>query len=109
MSSKSYFCALGKSWVNFLSPISRLVLHLNRLSIKIVCLIVFVLLTPSHNKSLQFKCLIIFVFHVIHEKIIHRCDSIQGTDYIANSFFLNLRVSRTNIENLRWQFGGDII
>ena len=39
----------------------------------------------------------------------HRRDSIQGTDYIANPFFLNLKVSRTTIENLRWQFGGDII
>ena len=35
--------------------------------------------------------------------------SIQGTDYIANPFFLNLKVSRTTIKNLRWQFGGDII
>ena len=39
----------------------------------------------------------------------HRCDSIQGTDYIANYFALNLRVSRITIENLRWWFGGDII
>ena len=30
-----------------------------------------------------------------------RRDSIQGTDYIANPFFLNLKVSRTTIENLR--------
>ena len=29
----------------------------------------------------------------------HRSDSIQGTDYIANYFFLNLRVSRAKIEN----------
>ena len=28
--------------------------------------------------------------------LLHRCDSIQGTDYIAN-YFLNLRVSRTKI------------
>ena len=27
----------------------------------------------------------------------HRRDSIQGTDYIANYFFLNLTVSRANI------------
>ena len=39
----------------------------------------------------------------------HRCDSIQGTDYIANYFFLNLRVSRTKIYNLKRQIGGDII
>ena len=39
----------------------------------------------------------------------HRHDSIQGTDYIANYFFLNLKVSRTTIENLRWRFSGDII
>ena len=39
----------------------------------------------------------------------YRCDSIQGTDYIANPFFLNLKVSSTTIENLRWQFGGNII
>ena len=30
----------------------------------------------------------------------HRSDSIQGTDYITN-YFLNLRVSRTKIENLK--------
>ena len=40
---------------------------------------------------------------------LHRHDSIQGTDYIVNYFFLNLRVSRAKIENLKWQFGGDII
>ena len=32
---------------------------------------------------------------------IHRHDLIQGTDYIANPFFLNLKVSKTTIENLR--------
>ena len=32
---------------------------------------------------------------------LHRCDSIQGTDYIANPFILNLKVSRTTIGNLR--------
>ena len=31
--------------------------------------------------------------------LMHRSDSIQGTDYIANYFFFNLRVSRTKIEN----------
>ena len=31
--------------------------------------------------------------------LIHRSDSIQGTDYIANYFFLNLKVSRAKIEN----------
>ena len=41
--------------------------------------------------------------------IFHRCDSIQGTDCIANSFFLNSRVSKTKIENVRWQVGSDII
>ena len=41
--------------------------------------------------------------------MLRRRDSIQGTDYIANYFVLNLRVSRTTIENLRCQFGGDII
>ena len=40
--------------------------------------------------------------------IIHRCDSIQGTDYIANDF-LNLRVFRTKIENLKHQIRRDII
>ena len=39
----------------------------------------------------------------------HRHDSIQGTDYIANPFFLNLKVSPTAIESLRWQLSGDII
>ena len=31
----------------------------------------------------------------------HRSDSIQGTDYIANDFFLNFRVSRSKFENLK--------
>ena len=39
----------------------------------------------------------------------HRRDSIQGTDYIATYFFLNLRISRAKIENLKWWIGGDII
>ena len=39
----------------------------------------------------------------------HRRDSVQGAEYIANPFFLNLKVSRTTIGNLRWLFGGDII
>ena len=45
----------------------------------------------------------------MRKSLLHRCDSIQGTDYIANPFFLNLKVSRTTTENLRWQFGGYII
>ena len=32
-----------------------------------------------------------------------------GTDYIAILFFLDLKVSRTTIENLSWQLGGEII
>ena len=39
----------------------------------------------------------------------HMSDSIQGTDYIATYFFLNLKISRAKIENLKWQIGGDII
>ena len=39
----------------------------------------------------------------------HRHDSIQGTDYIANYFFLNLWVSREKFENLKWWISGDII
>ena len=39
----------------------------------------------------------------------HRSDSIQGTDYIANYFFLNLKVSRAKIENPKQRIGGDII
>ena len=39
----------------------------------------------------------------------HRGDSFQGTDYIADPFFLNLEVSKTNVENLRWQVDRDII
>ena len=31
-----------------------------------------------------------------------------GTDYIAILFFLDLKVSRTTIENLRWQLSGEI-
>ena len=38
---------------------------------------------------------------VCHTVRNHRRDSIQVTDYIANPFFLNLKVSRTTIENLR--------
>ena len=43
--------------------------------------------------------------------ILHRSDSIQGTDYTANYFYyyLNLRVSRAKIENPTWRIGGDII
>ena len=44
-----------------------------------------------------------------HYESTHRRDSIQGTDYIANYFFLNLRVSWTKNENLKWQIGGNII
>ena len=40
---------------------------------------------------------------------IHRSDSIQGTDYIASYFFLNLKVSRAKIENPKWRISGDII
>ena len=36
-------------------------------------------------------------------------DSIQGTDYIVTYLFLNLKVSRAKIENLKWRIGGDII
>ena len=32
----------------------------------------------------------------------HRYDSNQCTDYIANAFFLYLKVSRVTIEKLRW-------
>ena len=39
---------------------------------------------------------------------LHRCDSMWGTDYIANSFFLNYKVSGTTIKNLKWQVGGEI-
>ena len=52
----------------------------------------------------------------------HRCDSSQGTGYITNPFFLTTdyitnpgnflqfaRFLATTIENLRWQFGGDIV
>ena len=31
----------------------------------------------------------------------HRRDSIQGTEYIANYFFLNLKVSGPKIQNLK--------
>ena len=41
--------------------------------------------------------------------LMHRRDSIQGTDCITNYFFLNLRVSWAKIENRKWQIGGDII
>ena len=43
-----------------------------------------------------------------HDQSYHRWDSSQGTDYIANDFFSNVRVSRTKIENLKWQIGKDI-
>ena len=42
-------------------------------------------------------------------ELLHMSDSIQGTDYIATYFFLNLKVSRAKIENLKWRIGGDII
>ena len=37
---------------------------------------------------------------IVKRALWHRRDSIQGAD-IANYFFLNLRVSRTKIENLK--------
>ena len=37
----------------------------------------------------------------ICKETIHRCDSIEGMDYIVNRLFLNLKVSRTTNENLR--------
>ena len=40
---------------------------------------------------------------------IHRRDSIQSADYIANYFFLNLRVSQAIIKNLKWRISGDNI
>ena len=46
---------------------------------------------------------------LFYQRHVHRRDLIQGTDYIANYFFLNLRVSRTKIENLKQPIGGDII
>ena len=33
--------------------------------------------------------------------LLHRSDSIRDIDYVANPFLLNLKVSRTTIENLR--------
>ena len=39
----------------------------------------------------------------------HRRDSIQGTDYIVNDIFLNLRVFRTKIEHLKWRLKRDTI
>ena len=38
----------------------------------------------------------------------HRSDSMWDTDYMAISF-IGLKVSRTTIENLRWQLDGEII
>ena len=38
---------------------------------------------------------------LVQRRIFHRSDSIQGTDYVANYFFLNVRVSKTKIENLK--------
>ena len=56
------------------------------------------------------QCLTSFnICEIFEGKINHRCDSIQGTDYIATYFFLNLRISRAKIENLKWRIGGDII
>ena len=37
----------------------------------------------------------------VHLRLCYRRDSIQGTDYNANPFVLNLKVSKTTIENLR--------
>ena len=57
---------------------------------------------------------ILFVYTRFHARMrqwkhLHRRDSNQGSDYITNYFFLNLRVSREKIENLKWWFNGDII
>ena len=37
----------------------------------------------------------------VNDQQLHMSDSIQGTDYIATYFFLNLKVSRAKIENLK--------
>ena len=42
-------------------------------------------------------------------RYMHRSDSMWGTDYIANPFFLNLKVSGTAIQNLSWPLSGEII
>ena len=42
-----------------------------------------------------------FYTYIAPGNIQHSSDSIQGTDYIVNYFFLNLRASRTKIENLK--------
>ena len=38
---------------------------------------------------------------IVKRALCHRLDSMQVTDYIANYFFLNLRISRKKIENLK--------
>ena len=70
---------------------------------KILQLIGIVLYPLTKENVLKGKLRFRFVY------LYHRCDSIQGTDYIANPFFLNLKVSRTTIKNLRLQSGRDII
>ena len=54
------------------------------------------LLSQGHNWFFNFT-----LWHRPHRIRHHRCDSIQGTDNIANDLFLNLRVSRTQIQNLK--------
>ena len=57
--------------------------------------------TPIQANTIQAHVIIkpAFHHHIWLESILHRSDSIQGTDYIANYFFLNLKVSKAKIEN----------
>ena len=61
----------------------------------------------SHKKFLRSSLHLIKVTQQMY--LYHRSDSVWGTDYIANPFFLNKKVSRTTIKNLRWQLVGEII
>ena len=47
----------------------------------------------------SYKGLFSKVLNSIEMSVKHRSGSIQGTDHIANYFFLNLKVFRAKIEN----------
>ena len=53
--------------------------------------------TPDNNLNNHVLC----ANHFLNSSLLHRSDSNQATDYIANDPFLNMRVSSTKIENLK--------
>ena len=65
--------------------------------------------TLINYSVISFALIIIIRGRDAGAEYVHRSDSMWGSDYIAILFFLDQKVSRKTIENLRWQLGGEII